>query len=128
MIQSAVTLSLVPEARGGPFVYWDDLEGACARAAALGFDALEIFPRATEDLNAKQGRRLLAAQGLKLAAMGTGAGWVAHKLRLTDPHGAARARARTFIAQVIDFAGSFGAPAIIGSMQGRWDGKVPREQ
>ena len=25
MIRSAVTVSLVPEARGGPFVFWDDL-------------------------------------------------------------------------------------------------------
>ena len=44
MISSAITLSLVPEARGGPFVFWDDLEAGCAKAAELGFDAIEIFP------------------------------------------------------------------------------------
>ena len=41
---SAVTISLVPEARGGPFVFWDDLAAGCAKAAELGFDAVEIFP------------------------------------------------------------------------------------
>ena len=128
MIHSAITISLVPEARGGPFVFWDDLAAGCARAAALGFDAVEIFPRSTEEINAKQLRQLLKQHKLKLAAMGTGAGWVVHKLRLTDPDAQVRARARAFIASVVDFAGSFGAPAIIGSMQGRAEGSVSREQ
>ena len=43
MIKSAVTISLVPEARGGPFVFWDDLEAGCRKAAALGFDGIELF-------------------------------------------------------------------------------------
>ncbi len=128
MIRSAVTISLVPEACGGPFVFWDDLAAGCARAAAHGFDAIEIFPRSTEDLNARQLKQLLRQHKLKLAAMGTGAGWVVHKLRLTDPDAQIRAQARNFIASVIDFAGSFGAPAIIGSMQGRSEGAVVREQ
>ena len=36
MIRSAVTVSLVPEARGGPFVLWDDLPAACQTASELG--------------------------------------------------------------------------------------------
>src|SRR3712207_508724 len=42
-VKSAVTISLVPEARGGPFVFWDGLEAGCREAAALGFDAVEVF-------------------------------------------------------------------------------------
>src|SRR5437667_8948388 len=98
MIQSAITVCLVPEARGGPFVFWDDLEAACAKAAALGFDALEIFPRSAEELSAKDLKRLLRHHKLKLAALGTGAGWTVHQLRLTDPDGQVRARARAFVA------------------------------
>lgn len=128
MICSAVTVSLVAEARGGPFVFWDDLAAGCARAAAHGFDAVEIFPRSTGDLNARQLQQLLKEHQLKLAAMGTGAGWLVHRLRLTDPDASIRAEARDFIASVIDFAGRFGAPAIIGSMQGRSEGTVAREQ
>ncbi|MFM9148274.1 MAG: sugar phosphate isomerase/epimerase, partial [Verrucomicrobiota bacterium] len=41
MIRSAVTVSLVAQARGGPFVHWDGLEAAAASAARHGFDALE---------------------------------------------------------------------------------------
>jgi len=128
MIHSAITISLVSEARGGPFVFWDDLAGGCAKAATFGFDAVEIFPRSTEELNAKDLKRLLKQHNLKLAAMGTGAGWVVHKLRLTDPDAKIRAQARAFIASVIDFAGGFGAPAIVGSMQGRSEGIVTRDQ
>jgi len=128
MMRCAVTVSLVPEARGGPFVYWDDLAAGCARAAALGFEAIEIFPRSLDELNAQELRELLNRHQLQLAAMGTGAGWIVHKLRLTDPDPLARRRAQEFVAGIIDFAGSFGAPAIIGSMQGRAEGDVTRPQ
>ncbi|MBY0232481.1 MAG: sugar phosphate isomerase/epimerase, partial [Gemmataceae bacterium] len=44
MIRSAVTVSLVPQARGGPFVFWDGVPAACEAARRLGFDAIEVFP------------------------------------------------------------------------------------
>ncbi len=125
-MKSAVTISLVPEAKGGPFVFWDDLEGACAEARRIGFDAVEIFPPGA--LDAAQLRELLDRHGLKLAAIGTGAGWVKHKLRLTDADPAIRKRALEFAAGIIANAGQLGAPAIIGSMQGRWEGATSRSQ
>ena len=124
----AVTVSLVPEARDGPFVFWDNLEAACEKAAALGFDAVEVFPRSAEEINARALKETLQKHGLKLAAVGTGAGWVVRKLRLTDPDSETRRRARDFVAAIVDLAGSFGAPAILGSMQGRWDPPVTRDQ
>jgi sugar phosphate isomerase/epimerase len=127
-IKSSVTISLVPEARGGPFVFWGDLEGSCAKAAELGFDAVEIFPTHADDLDGHALRELLQCHGLRLAAMGSGAGWVQRKLRLTDPDPHVRICARDFIGAIIDFAGGFGAPAIVGSMQGRWGDGVSREQ
>ena len=64
-------------------VFWDDLATGCARAAAHGFDAVEIFPRTTEDLNARQLKQLLKQHKLKLAAMGTGAGRLARGVKST---------------------------------------------
>lgn len=127
-MRSSVTISLVSEARGGPCVFWDDLADGCARAAELGFDAVEIFPPVAETLNASSTARLLASHGLKCAAVGTGAGWVRHKLRLTDPDAAVRRQAVEFINAIIDVGGELGAPVIIGSMQGRWGDGVTREQ
>ena len=126
-IRSAVTVSLVPEARGGPFVFWDDLGDACRKAAELGFDGVEIFPPSAEALKAQDAKRLLNRHGLKLAAVGTGAGWVVNRLRLTDPDPARRAAAERFVRSTIDAAGELGAPAIVGSMQGRWGDDVDRE-
>ncbi len=126
MIRSAVTISLVEEARGGPFVFWHDLPGACRAAAALGFDAVEIFPPGPEALDIGQLRKLLTDQGLKLAAMGTGAGWVKHKLTLTSAEDSTRLKAMYFLKSIIHTAGALGAPAIIGSMQGRHDATVDK--
>jgi sugar phosphate isomerase/epimerase len=127
-MRSAVTISLVPEARGGPFVFWDDLADGCRQAAQAGFEAVEVFPREASALDVAALRGLLEQHRLRLAAMGTGGGWVVRKLTLTHPAAAVRHDAREFIRAIIDLAGKFQAPAIIGSMQGRWEGAVSRDQ
>ena len=127
-MKSAITLALFPEAKGGPFVFCGGLAEGFERAARLGFDGVEIFPASAEELDARELKRLTERHKLKIAAVGTGAGWVKHKLRLTDPDATVRRRAQQFIAGIIDVAGRFDAPAILGSMQGRWERDVSREQ
>jgi len=126
MIRSAVTISLVEQARGGPFVFWHDLAGACRAAARLGFDAIELFPPSADAVDAALLGRLLDEHGLRLAAMGTGAGWVVHRATLTSAEAPVRERAREFVRSIVDLAGTFGAPAIVGSLQGRWGQDVDR--
>ena len=108
-IHSAITVCLVPEARGGPFVFWGDLAAACNVAAELGFDAIELFPPSAMEVNATQLRRLLDSHSLQLAAVGTGAGWIKHRLTLSSADRTTRERAATFVAGVIDLAADFGA-------------------
>lgn len=127
MVKSAVTVSLVPEARGGPFVLWDDLPAACAAASELGYDAVEIFAPGPDAVSADELQPLKEKYGLSVAAVGTGAGMVKHGLSLTSPDGAQRDQAKAFVRSMIDFGGPYGAPAIIGSMQGRWGGDVRRD-
>jgi sugar phosphate isomerase/epimerase len=126
VIRSSVTISLVNEARGGPFVFWDDLPGACRKAAALGFDAVEVFPPGPDAVDPAELRKLLDDHDLALAAVGTGAGWVRQRLTLTSGDAAIRDRALAYVRAIIDFAGPFGAPAIIGSMQGRFGDGVEK--
>lgn len=126
MIQSAVTVSLVKEAKGGPFVFWDDLPAACRMASELGFDAVEIFAPSPDAVDKASLTALLKDLNLKVAAVGTGAGMVIHKLSLTDPNPEVRNSAKEFIRQMIGFGAAFGAPAIIGSMQGKW-GDINRD-
>ena len=127
-MKSAITVSLVPEARGGPFVYWDDLEAAFASAARLGFDGIEIFPSKPEDAAPEIVRPLMEKYGLAVAAIGSGAGWVAHKLHFGSPDPALRDQARDFVRGLIEVANSLSTKVIIGSMQGKPAPGVSREQ
>lgn len=127
-IHRAITISLVAEARGGPFVYWSGIESGCADAAALGFDAVEIFPAGPESVDPQALTQLLQRHSLRVAAFGTGAGWVKHKLLLTDPNRIQRDKAEQFVRSIIDLGAAFKAPAIIGSMQGRWGGELGRDE
>jgi sugar phosphate isomerase/epimerase len=153
-MRSAVTICLVPEASRGPFVLHAPafaaafaaaaspgvtgptdplergLEQTCRIAADLGFDAVELFVGGggPTDLPVAFVRDLLGDLGLGLAAVGTGAGWLKHGLQLCDADASRRARAHDFIAEIIDVAGALGAPAIIGSMQGRSGPAVGRDE
>ena len=130
-MNSAVTVCLVNEARQGPFVFHgaspvEALEVGCRRAAELGFDAVEVFPTGSEQLAECGLAGRLADHGLRLAAVGSGAGWVRHKLSLTHGDARIRTEARDFIELLINIAADHGAPVIIGSMQGRHEGEMSR--
>jgi sugar phosphate isomerase/epimerase len=127
-VKPSVTVCLIPEAKGGPFIFWDDLPGSIAKAAALGYDAIELFPPEPNALDPRTVLDLLAPHKLAVSAVGSGAGWVRHKLSLTHPDAAHREKARAFIRDMIDFAAALNAPVIVGSMQGRWGDGVSKEQ
>src|SRR5262249_10124268 len=109
-MKSAVTISLVPEARGGPFVFWDDLAAGVRQASDLGFDAVELFPPDPDAVDPAELRELLDDNGLSLAAVGTGAGWVKHKLSFTSADEATREKAVDFARRMMDFATQLEAP------------------
>lgn len=127
-MKPCVTVSLVPEARGGPFIFWDDLAAACEKAAGLGYGAIEVFPPEPSALDQKALRALLTQHRLALATLGTGGGWVRQKLTLTSANAETRERARAFIARMIEVAEPFGAAVIIGSMQGKAEGEISRSR
>lgn len=127
-MKSCVTIALVPGIKTGPWIYWDDLETSMAKAAALGFDAVELFTPAADTVSPEQLTALTRRYGLQVAAVGTGAGKVLHGLTLTDPDPQIRADAVAFIAAMISFGSTVGAPAIIGSMQGNVAPGIDKEQ
>lgn len=120
-----ITIALVPEARRGPFLLHGTLASCLRQARAAGFRSVEIFPRSAEELDERALRDGLRRHGLSLAALGTGAGHVVRDLHLLDADSTRRTAAARFIGDLIERAGSFGAPVIIGSMRGRF-GPGPR--
>src|SRR5687767_2572311 len=111
-MRSAVTISLVPEAAGGPFVFWDDLGGAAQIAKELGFDALEVFAPDAETIGNPSFAQEVHRAAMPIAAIGSGAGWVKHKLSLTSPDAAIRERAKIFVSDLIQAAAQLNAPVI----------------
>lgn len=128
MVKSAVTACLLPELKGAPFVLWEDLETSCRMAAEFGFDAIEIFPADGDSLVELKAAEVIARHGLKVSGIGTGVGWVKHRVSLTSGDAGTRTAALTFIKSIIDRAADLGAPAVIGSMQGRYGDGVSKEQ
>jgi sugar phosphate isomerase/epimerase len=128
MIKSCVTIALVPEITKGPWIFWDDLAEGMAKAQALGFDAVEFFTASADAVEPETVHRLIEETGLSIGAVGSGAGKVLHGWSLVDPDAAVRDKATGFIGEMIDFGANFGAPVIIGSMQGIATPEQEREE
>jgi sugar phosphate isomerase/epimerase len=126
-MKTAVTLCRVAEAAAGPFVFHQDLSHGFAKAAEHGFDAVELFLPSADEISIAEVKKLQAEHGLKIAAVGTGAGMVKYGLSLTDADPLIRQKALDFILELVDFGGQLGAPAILGSMQGRSSTTVPHQ-
>lgn len=126
-MKTAVTLCQVPEAAAGPFVFRHALPEAFALAATLGFNAVELFLPSADFISPEEILSLANHHQLAIAAVGTGAGMLRHELSVTDPSDEKRAEAVEFITAFIDFGGQLGAPAILGSMQGRWNHSLTKD-
>jgi len=127
-MKSAVTLCRVSEAASGPFVFHDELAIGFEKAAAHGFDAVELFLPSPDDVTIGDIRELQKRHQLDIAALGTGAGMVKHGLSLTDADATVRKNALDFILALVDLGGALGAPAILGSMQGKHGPAVDKPQ
>ncbi|MGC4006709.1 MAG: TIM barrel protein [Pirellulales bacterium] len=126
MPRSSISVCLLDEAHGGPFVLHDDLPTACRQASELGFDAIELMIGGPDEIPAHELKTLLATYRLELSAVMTGGGWVKQKLSLTSPQSNEREAAQAFVRKMIDYGAELGASAIIGSMQGRHGDGVDR--
>jgi sugar phosphate isomerase/epimerase len=125
-MKTSATVTLVPTLSEGPWIYWEDLGVSISKAKHAGFDAVELFPASAEAIQIQELARLLEQYQMTISAFGSGAGKALFNLHLTSPNESLRLEARSFIASLIDVAAQFGAPVIIGSMQGSLEKNVTR--
>lgn len=126
-MKSSVTICLMPELKGAPFIFWNGLEDGMQKAEELGYDAVELFPASAEAFDDKLVGSLLKKHKLELSTVGSGGGWALRKLSLTSPDAENRRKAEEFIKGIIQKAAGLGASTILGSMQGKWGDGVSRE-
>lgn len=118
-MKTSITISLLPSKATMPFVLGPDLRSSVPMAAQIGYDAFELFPPSLEVLDEQPVAELCREHDIQISTIGTGGGAVSQGLTLTDPDGSIRGRAFDYVSGIIERAGELGAPAIIGSMQGR---------
>jgi sugar phosphate isomerase/epimerase len=128
MIKSCATIALVPKIKTGPWIYWEGPDTSIPKAAKIGFDAVELFTASADAVDPEQLEQLCDKNKIKIAAVGTGAGKVLYGLTLTSPDENVRQKAVAFISEMVTFGARFGAPAIIGSMQGNVEPGIERAQ
>ena len=102
----------VPEMAQGPFLFPCDIVEGCRQAAEAGLHAVEVLPASAAAVDAGALESALADNGLKLAGMGSGAGFLIHGWHLCSGVRAVRDKAKTFIGEMIDLAASIGAPEV----------------
>ncbi len=114
----SATVCLIPELARGPFLYSGDLGDCCRRAAAAGFDAVELIPPSPDAVNPAVLRDLLESNRLALSTISTGGAYLVDRLHLCSPVAERRRRAIDFATQIIDLAGPLGGRVIVGVVKG----------
>lgn len=96
------------------------LPDAIARAAALGYDAVEIMPRALNDPAPEMLREAVTHHSLDVAVLASGFIAFEHGLTFTHPDDGVRRQAVTAMRQCLEAARHVGAPLIsIGGVRGK---------
>jgi sugar phosphate isomerase/epimerase len=99
-------------------VFRDDLCRCVDRAAALGYDGLELALLSAEEVDVSQIKRRLAATGLEIPCISSGQVFAADHLYFTHPDPVVRQAAVDRIIGMIRLAAEFGAKVNTGRVRG----------
>lgn len=115
-----IGLAIAPEeASPSAFVVFRDrLETSMAKAAALGYDGVELALSDAAQAEPERIRRALANEGLALPAISTGRVFAERGVWFTHPDPAVRREAVETISGLVEVAAGFGAMVNIGRARG----------
>ncbi len=97
----------------------DQLEGAIARAADMGYDGIELAVGDAEEIDPVRFASWILTNGVSVSALSTGRVFAEHHVWLTSPDENIRGRATELINGIVELAARVGAPRItIGRTRG----------
>jgi sugar phosphate isomerase/epimerase len=120
----------IADQRAGPsaFVVWRGFEASCEKAAAYGYDGVELALRAREDVAAGALKKTLRACHLEVSAISTGQVFADMNLYLTNPDRQRRHEAIGVLRSLAELAGEFGAMLNLGRARGFVDPSQTRRE
>lgn len=100
------------------FVVYRGFEDSIRKAAALGYDGVELALKRPEEVDRGQLRTWLGETGLEVSAISTGQVFAGLHLMGTDPDPQKRAELRSVLRGLIDLAAEFGQQVNLGRVRG----------
>ena len=110
-----------------PFLFEGAFADGVARAASLGYDAVELHINDVEELSDAGLRKALDAHGLCVSSIGTGRLYVNKGLSLTDPDAGVRREAMRQLRLFLDAASELHSIVILGCIRGNIPAPEERE-
>ena len=118
-VSFGVTVSEEMLGEGAPVLFQGGIVAGMEKAAALGFDSVEIHIRNPQELDPQALLGACARTGVRIAAIGTGLEFGKNGLNLTSDDPEMRQRATARMREHIDLAAHFGAVVFFGLIRGR---------
>jgi len=104
---------------GAPVPFQGDILEGMAKAAAMGFDCVELHIRNPSRFDPEVLARYSDETGVRIAAIGTGLEYGMNGLSLTSDDFSVQARAAERMREHIDLAAHFGAVVFLGLIRGK---------
>jgi sugar phosphate isomerase/epimerase len=100
------------------FVVWRGIEASIRKAAAFGYDGIELALKTADEVDADRVEALLQETGLGMPVVSTGQVFAGLGLHFTTRDAAERARVVQVFRGMVDLAARFGAMVNIGRVRG----------
>ena len=123
-IQYGVAISQEVLGEGASVPLQGGIAQGMAKAAAMGFDCVELHIRNPSSFDAKELARLSHETGVRIAAIGTGLEYGKNGLSLTSDDSSVRNQAQQRMREHIDLAAHFGAVVFLGLIRGKCGSKA----
>ena len=116
-MKTAVTIA-GKHAKSSAFVVWRGFEESIRKAAAFGYDGVELALKGAEEIDSRDLRKWLKDSGMEVSCVTTGQIFADRGLYFTDPDPKRRAEVKDVFYRLIDFSAEFCGLINVGRTRG----------